>query len=98
MAVNGGGEGLKLLIVDSVFVAISIVVVALRLIARKVGKQSWQLNDWLIVLGLVCSIGQSVLYDLGVAFGALALPDGQSNPGAVAYTRKVSRGNPRNEW
>jgi hypothetical protein len=90
MTVNGGGEGIKLIVVDSVFLSLSCIAVVLRLFARALRKQSLQLNDWLIMIALVCQIGQSVLENLDVAFGDIALSPGQRTSASDSWTNKVS--------
>jgi hypothetical protein len=90
MTVNGGGEGIKLIVVDSVFLTLSCIAVVLRLCARGLRKQSLQLNDWLIMIALVCQIGQSVLENLDVAFGDVALSSGQRTSASDSWSNNVS--------
>lgn len=48
-----------------VFSIVAIVVMALRIWARKIQKSSFELSDYLIVLGLACTLTNNVLYCVG---------------------------------
>lgn len=65
MAVNGGSQGVKLIVFDTVFLALSFVAVGLRLWARRLLQTKLQLNDWLLLIALVFQVGQSVVRDFG---------------------------------
>lgn len=65
MHVNGGKQGVKLIVVDTVFLALSFVAVSLRLWARRLRQTKLQLNDWLLLIALVFQVGQSLVSDFG---------------------------------
>jgi len=86
--------GQVIIIIGAIFIPLNIIVVALRLWARRIKKTSLRWTDYLIVIALCLNI---VIYGIGVDFvvnGAVGLPIYQATADEIVTALKVGSGFP----
>ncbi|KAF6232414.1 hypothetical protein HO173_009519 [Letharia columbiana] len=84
----GAAYYVKHITVLSVFSGLAAVAVVLRFWARRIQKMSLELNDYLIVPGLVCALGETAVNIYGCCFGTAKEMSQEDIMKAIIFSQK----------